>query len=120
MDIRNDPLNEFLNEEVVIDTDGPIVYVGTLMEVTEWGLSLADADVHDCRDGHAHKEAYLVETLAGGVTVNRRKVVVMRRVILSVSRLNDVVVEEDPEAPYDYDGAGPADADFDDQDPDWN
>ncbi|MCG3130360.1 MAG: hypothetical protein FLDDKLPJ_01117 [Phycisphaerae bacterium] len=89
-----DPLNAFLSELVAVDTDGPILYLGRLAEVTDSGLVLTEADVHDCREGHASKEAYLAEALEQGVTVNRRKVVVLRRVIMSVSRLADIVLED--------------------------
>jgi len=88
----NDPLNAWMNQTVVIDTDGPIVYLGRLTEVGENALMLADADVHDCRDGHASKEAYLAEALENGVTINRRRVAVLRRIIMSVSPLEDIVL----------------------------
>ncbi len=88
-----DPLMTLLNESVVIDTDGPIVYLGKLVDVTESALVLIEADVHDCREGHASKEAYLAEALEQGVTVNRRRVVVLRRIIMSVSRVEDIVLE---------------------------
>ena len=49
--------------------------------------------MHDCREGHAGKDAYLAETLQTGVTVNRQRIVVMRSVVISTSRLQDVVVD---------------------------
>lgn len=88
-----DPLQSFIGHDVVFDTDGPILYLGRLVEVAERGLVLADADVHDCRDGHASKEAYLAEALQHGITINRRRVVVARTIVMSVSRLADVVLE---------------------------
>ena len=48
-----------LNETVVLDTGTPIVHIGVLREVTDAAFVLSDADMHDCRDGHAHKEHYL-------------------------------------------------------------
>lgn len=88
-----DPLRALLGHEVVIDTDGPILYLGRLVEVAERGIVLAGADVHDCRDGHASKEAYLAEAQQQGITINRRHVVVTRSIIMSVSRLADVVLD---------------------------
>lgn len=85
------PLERMLNQPVVLDTDGPIVYIGTLIEVTPHEFVLSDTDMHDCRDGHANKEHYLAEARQEGLAVNRRSVVVMRSVIISVSRLADVV-----------------------------
>ena len=86
-----DPLTRFVNERVVLDTHTPIVYIGTLLEVTDNAFVLADADMHDCRDGHANKEHYLAEIRRGGIEVNRRSVIVSRSVVISVSRLEDVV-----------------------------
>jgi len=87
------PVRNMLNDQVVLDTETPIVYLGTLTEVTERTFVLTDADVHDCRDGHANKEQYLAEARTGEIAVNRRRVVVMRSAIISVSRLSDIVVQ---------------------------
>ncbi len=89
----NDPLERMQNEYVVLDTATPIVYMGKLVEITDQVFVLGDADMHDCRDGHAGKEVYLAEAHRDGLTVNRRNVVVMRSVVISVSRLADVVAE---------------------------
>lgn len=88
--------DEFHGEMVVLDTGGPIVYLGRLQDVTDMGFILEDADVHDCRDGHATKETYVSEAGRTGVSVNRRKVIVMQSAVMSVSKLADVVdvVEE--------------------------
>jgi hypothetical protein len=87
----SDPLERMLNEQVVLDTGTPIVYIGKLTEITENAFVLDDTDMHDCRDGHANKEAYLAESHRDGLAVNRRKIVVMRSAVISVSRLADVV-----------------------------
>ena len=87
------PLERMLNEPVVLDTGTSILYIGTLEEVTDEFFVLASADMHDCRDGHANKEVYLMETQKEGIAANRRRVVVMRSAVISVSRLVDVVAE---------------------------
>ncbi len=86
-----DPLDRMIGETVVLDTATAIVYIGRLAELTDAVFVLHDADMHDCRDGHAGKEAYLAQTSASDVTVNRRRIVVMRSAVISVSRLPDVV-----------------------------
>ena len=86
-------LRKMVNEQVVLDTESPIVYLGTLAETTDRAFVLIDADMHDCRDGHANKEEYLAEARDGAIAVNRRKVVVMRSAVISVSRLADIVVQ---------------------------
>ena len=82
-----------LNQQVVLDTATPIVYIGRLEEVTPDVFVLAEADMHDCSDGHSKKERYLAEISRSGVSVNRRQVVVMRAAVISVSRLADVFAE---------------------------
>jgi len=89
----SEPLERFLNEQVVLDTGTPILYIGTLREITDSSFVLDEADMHDCRDGHASKEKYLLDAFRDGVSVNRRTVVVMRSIVISVSKLADVVVE---------------------------
>ena len=86
-----DPLSRMLNEEVVLDTGSPIVYIGRMVEISDHTFVLERADMHDCRDGHAKKEGYLAEVKDDGVTVNRQRVVVMRSAIISVSRVADIV-----------------------------
>ena len=90
---------ELLNRAVVLDTDGPIVYLGRLVEVAEHGFWLADADLHDCRDGHATKEQYVAEAHLHGYSPNRRRVFVMRSAVISVTPLDDVIVGEEGEPP---------------------
>jgi len=87
-------LQTMVNELVVLDTGTPIVYIGRLIEATDTVFVLESADMHDCRDGHANKEEYLALAHHGEVSINRRKVVVMRSVVISVSRLADVVTGE--------------------------
>lgn len=87
------PFEHMLNEQIVLDTGTPILYIGTLLEYTDDVFVLADADMHDCREGHANKEVYLAEAHGEGITVNRRNVVVMRSAIISVSRVTDIVVD---------------------------
>ena len=89
----SDPLTDLLGEEVVLDTLTPIVYIGTLVDVTDAAFVLKDADMHDCREGHANKEVYVAEAHRSGTPINRRRVVVMRSGVISVSRLADVVTE---------------------------
>jgi hypothetical protein len=90
---QDEPLKALLKDCVVLDTGTPIVYIGLLTTVTESVFVLTDADMHDCRDGHANQEVYLAETRREGVTANRHEVIVMRSAVISVSRLSDVIGE---------------------------
>ncbi len=85
------PLERLIGEKVVLDTGSPIVYIGVLIEMDPAVFVLEEADMHDCREGHANKEVYLAEASTDGVPVNRRRVVVMRSSVISVSRVADIV-----------------------------
>lgn len=70
-----------------------MIYLGTLVEVTPSAFVLVDADVHDSRLGHANPEVYVTEARDNGIVANRRRVVVMRSVVMSVSLMDDVIVD---------------------------
>jgi hypothetical protein len=79
-----------MGDEVVLDTQGPLIFIGRVVEVGPTYLALAEADVHDTNDSRASKDLYILETRDLGVRVNRALVVVMREVVASVSLLRDV------------------------------
>ena len=83
-------LERMAGQIVVLDTQGAMVYVGTLERVARDHVALLNAEVHDSTESRASKELYLLETRELGVRTNRRRVVVDRRVVISVSLLADV------------------------------
>ncbi len=89
-----DVLKEFVGQPVVLDTATTVVYLGILRSVGPQGFWLENADIHDCRDGHAHKEVYVHEAKADGIRTNRKSVFVMRVAVMSVSALRDIVPED--------------------------
>ncbi len=88
-------LDTYLNQRVVLDTQGPMIYIGTLVSWSERGYWLVDADVHDRTDGHSSKEVYVSQAHGlerdGMRRANRRRVFVERSAIVSISALADVV-----------------------------
>lgn len=88
-------LEEYRNRRIVLDTQGPLLYIGRLLAWSDIAFWLGDADVHDCTDGHASKEEYVNEACQlarqGSHHVNRRRVFVERRAIVSLSALDEVV-----------------------------
>jgi hypothetical protein len=89
-----DGLEYFVGQVVVLDTQGPLIYIGTLARVNGGGggtMLLVDADVHDTNDSRASKDLYLAETRDLGVRVNRKTALVMRHHVASVSLLREVV-----------------------------
>jgi len=90
MTLRDD-LRDCVTRTVVLDTMEHMLFLGTLTEVTENGFWLSDADVHDCREGHAGKEVYIAEARRDGVSANRARVFVLRAAVCSLSLLDDVL-----------------------------
>ena len=88
---ETDELNGYLGAEVVIDTDSSYIYVGRLERIGKGFLELSGADVHDASQSRATKELYAIETRKLGVRANRKRVLVKRSRILSVSRLDEVI-----------------------------
>jgi hypothetical protein len=90
---RLETLDTLVGKTVVLDTAGPITYLGTLKEIRPDGFWLVDADFRDSREGHQTKEHYVVEARNLGIQPNRRRVFVFRDVVVSVSALDDVITE---------------------------
>ncbi len=86
----DNPLTEFLGQVVVLDTQGPLIYLGTLIEVRQQFVVLSEADVHDSNDSRATKDLYLVESRDLGVRMNRKRVLVTSSQIASISLLTDI------------------------------
>ena len=53
---------------------------------------LTDADAHDTSDGHSGKDLYILEARRNGVQKNRQEVTVRRSLVVSVSKIDDVVL----------------------------
>jgi hypothetical protein len=87
---ETDPMVELSGQLVVLDTAGPLIYVGTLRRVTPHAFELIEADVHDMNDSRSTKDFYLLQTRDLGVRPNRAMVLVHRSHIISVSRLADI------------------------------
>ena len=88
-----DPLDEWVGSDVVLDTAGPVVYLGRLVACDKVGFWLADADLHNVSEGHASREQYIAEASRDGIRVNRGRVFVLRQVVISVSALADVAAD---------------------------
>ena len=89
-------LKSLLGKEVVLDTEGPIIYIGVLEEIRPDGLWLIGADLRDRSEGVVSKERYIREAREMGIRPNRSRVFVFLRVIISVSALDDVVTDYEP------------------------
>jgi hypothetical protein len=80
-----------IGQIVVLDVEAPFVYLGTLQSANDAFLVLADADVHDLRDSDSTRELYVLNSVRDGVRRNRKEVQVRWAMVLSISRLADVM-----------------------------
>lgn len=87
-----DPYASLYDVEVVIDVAPPVVYIGRLIEANEYFVTLADVDVHDLRNPTVTKEVYIMEIRRNGIQPNRRLVKIKQQEVLSMSRLDDVIL----------------------------
>ena len=88
----NEAWKRYIDQAVVVDTDSLIVYLGVLARVEDSFVVLSQVDVHDRREGPSTKEQYIMEAKRFGIRANRREVAVRKETIVSVSRLDDVIL----------------------------
>lgn len=91
MNTKTDQLREYRDHYVVVDTTSPYIYIGKLLDLDDYMLTLRDADVHDCRESMTMNEKYIMEAKKYGVRPNRRLVHIRVDKIISLSRLDDIV-----------------------------
>jgi hypothetical protein len=77
---------------VVLDSAGPITWVGTLVDIRPDGFWLESADLRDQTEGHDTKEAYICEARTHGIRPNRRRIFVFSNVVVSISALEDIAI----------------------------
>ncbi len=75
---------------VVVDTDGPEVFVGRCDDMDEEEVILLDVDVHRDGDDGRSKEEYVRRAAQFGVWKKHDQLVVDRGRVTSVRRLGDV------------------------------
>jgi len=90
--VDNESWSRWVGQVVVVDTDSQYVYIGTLASVLDNFLEMKDVDVHDRGEGLSTKEKYVMEVRRFGVKPNRREVSVRKSTIVSLSRLEDVLL----------------------------
>jgi len=74
---------------VVVDTDGPELFVGRCDTVLEDGVVLLDVDVHVDGESELSKEAYLKRVAMVGHWKKHDRIVVPSQQVRSVRRLAD-------------------------------
>lgn len=91
-DRRAPDLDHLIGEVVVLDADGPYLFIGTLRAVGGEVVVLDDADVHYRYDSPCTSERYVLKAARQGLRANRAVAYVMRGKVVGISRLSDVLL----------------------------
>ena len=75
---------------VVVDTDGPEIYVGRCDDMDDQRVILLDVDVHVDGDGGRSKDDYVKRAALYGVFKKHDHLVLDRQKVTSVRRLGDL------------------------------
>lgn len=89
--MSQDWITAFIGLRVVVDTDADYLAIGTLVSVGPDHLELTGVDLHDHREANSTKDVYLWESRQIGIRANRERVVLARRRVVAVSRLDHVL-----------------------------
>ena len=84
-------VRRYLNQYIVVDTSSDFIFIGKLMEIDEYFVTLVDADVHDRRESPSMNEKYIMDSKTYGVRCNRRRVHIRLDTVISISVLEDVI-----------------------------
>jgi len=74
---------------VVVETDGPLTYVGRYDHADERGVHLLDVGIHDEQDGLTKVE-YLGRSIKFGIRSEHRHLVVPSDQVSRITRLGDL------------------------------
>ncbi|QDT42514.1 hypothetical protein Pan241w_25980 [Gimesia alba] len=83
--------DELIGKTIVVDLSSLYVIAGTLIGQDQHYLVLEDADVHDLRDTTTTRELYVHEMGMHGVAANRKRILVSRTEVVSLSSLDDII-----------------------------
>ncbi|NUM36546.1 MAG: hypothetical protein HUU50_18550 [Candidatus Brocadiae bacterium] len=85
-------LQEYIGKKVVVDTKSSYIYLGTLVSEETDYMTIQDVDVHDHSATLISKDLYIIEAIKYGIKINRKQVKLMRKEIVSISLLDDIVI----------------------------
>ena len=81
----------YQNQYIVVDTSSDFIFIGKLMDIDEYFVTLVEADVHDRRESPSMNEKYIMDSKMYGVRCNRRRVHIRLDRVISISALDDVI-----------------------------
>ena len=83
---------DYRSQVVVVDTDTPVTYIGSLAALDGDFCRLHNVVLHDARTARISVDQYLCECAEHGTPPSRREVLVRSSRIVSLSKLCDVVI----------------------------
>ncbi len=75
---------------VVVDTEGPEIFIGRCDDITESDVILLDVDEHHDGDGGRSKEEYVSRAAQVGAWSRHKMVTVPRGRVVSIRKLGDL------------------------------
>ena len=81
----------YQGQYIIVDTGSHFIYIGKLEDVSDYFLTLRDADVHDRRESPSMNEKYILDSKKYGVRCNRKMVHIRLQEVISISLLDDVI-----------------------------
>jgi len=78
---------------VVLETTGPLTYLGRFDTQDERGMHLLDVAVHDATGGAASKEEFIRRSAKFGIRAERKHVVVRTEEVARIRRLGEIQQE---------------------------
>lgn len=84
-------ISDMLGKDVIVDTTTPLLYIGKLVEIGDYFITLEEVDVHDSNESPSTKEVYCIDAKKYGVKKNRRRVRIVKSIVASISLLEDVI-----------------------------
>lgn len=79
---------------VVLDTDSSWIYIGTLNRASSEAVVILDeADAFNTSETTLTRHEYLMKVKRDGLVSNRRSLRVMKKRIVSISLLDDILIE---------------------------
>jgi len=85
-------IQQLIGCQIVVDTDSSYVYIGNLEAAGSDFLVMTNLDAHDMTDTKTSKEFYVHETAQLGTRTNRTKTYVRLARVVSLCKLEDVVM----------------------------
>jgi hypothetical protein len=89
--VDNEAWKPLVGRVLVVDTNSSYLYLGTLDRVEDHFVVLREADAHDKNESPSTKEQYIMDAKRFGVRPNRREVSIRKSLVVSVSKLEDVI-----------------------------